>query len=54
MLVYDEILRIIDEVMAKPPNHFKKKSQEFLRGKIDVVDFIIKELFDLARRRYSL
>lgn len=50
----DEIFRIIEEVMAKSPEYFKNKSQEFLMGKIDVVDFIIRELLDLARKRYSI
>lgn len=48
----NKVSRIIDEVMERPPQYFKKKSLEFIDGKIDVVDTIIKELLDLTRKRY--
>jgi predicted glycosyltransferase len=51
---YDEIIKRIDEVFKKPPDYFRKKSQDFLIGKIDVVDFIVKDLLDLARKKYLL
>ncbi|MFW9912085.1 MAG: DUF354 domain-containing protein, partial [Candidatus Thorarchaeota archaeon] len=48
-----KILDTIDEIMAKPPEHFNKIRERFLSDKIDVVEFIEKELIALAKRRYS-
>lgn len=49
---YDEIIKRIDEIYNKTKDHFIKKSQDFLMDKIDVVDFIVKDLLDLARKKY--
>jgi hypothetical protein len=50
--VPDKIIKKIDEFFVKPSNYFRKKSQDFLMGKIDVVNFVVKDLLDLARRKY--
>jgi predicted glycosyltransferase len=48
-----EILDTIDEIMTRPLDSFKANCRRFLSDKIDVVEFIMKELIVLAKRRYS-
>jgi len=47
-----QILTTIDKIMTIPPEHFREKCRSYITGKIDVVEFILKELFDLARMKY--
>ena len=49
---YDDIIKGIEEVFKKPPGYFRKKSQDYLMGKIDVVDFLVKDLLNMARKKY--
>jgi len=50
----DRILKRIDQILARPPTYYREKSKKFLKGKVDVADFIVKEIVDLARRKYHL
>lgn len=46
-----EVIRIIDNILSKPPEYFKKRSEEFLDNKIDLVDFIIGQIFELLKSK---
>ena len=48
----NQIRTAIDEVMAIPPEQFRERSRDFLSGKIDVVEFIFRELLDLVKGKY--
>ena len=47
-----EIIRIIDNIMSSSKETYSEKSRQFLDNKIDVIDFIIKEIINLALQRF--
>ncbi|MFW9965415.1 MAG: DUF354 domain-containing protein, partial [Candidatus Sifarchaeia archaeon] len=45
----DRIQKTIDQIMATPTEKFRARGRKFISNKIDVVDFIFKELLDSVK-----
>lgn len=48
----DEILLKLEEILETPREIYREKSLQFLKGKVDVIDFAIQEMLALARKKY--
>ena len=49
----DQIRMSVDKIMSTPPEQFKERSRKFVSNKIDVVEFMFRELVNQVRKRYQ-